>query len=54
MEIAERLDYGQQDGDGESWYIPHRDLTLQRRYNERSPRDMNPIHDPDYVSPFTS
>jgi len=31
--------------DGERWFIPERSLSLQRRYNEVSPRDMESLID---------
>jgi len=38
--------------DSERWYIPERNLSLQRRYNEVSPRDMERSNAPRYVSPL--
>ena len=48
-------EYSPSQGDGMTdWYIPERHLASQRRYNELSPRDMQPIHDPAYVNPFAA
>jgi len=52
--ITVRPDGGGLEKDGDSWYIPSRELQHQRRYNEVSPRDMKRLHDPAYANPFAA
>ena len=51
MGITKRRDGGDswsEEGSEESWYIPERNLSSQRRHNEVSPRNMRPLTDSNY------